>query len=229
MNPSMTLPEITHPIESMLMKWKEINPHLFIHLEIASTKDMKLRKTIMNTFFPLVDSIGLNEQELISFVEVINPDHAIKMLKSLNPLLIFEALKLIFDRYPNLRIHFHYLGYFMILSKQISNEESVKRKEGLILSSLLAALKVKGNETISIEEIGSIPLELSTKGVLHLKQVYRYLGKTYPEGFFTDEVGVFHSPSFSVVGMPTIVVENPKKTVGLGDLISSVSILHESQ
>ncbi|TFG11085.1 hypothetical protein EU534_00050 [Candidatus Heimdallarchaeota archaeon] len=229
MNSSMSFSEIFQQIKSMLIRWREINPDLCIHLEIASTRDQELRRTIVSILFKLVDSIGLNEQELISFIEMINQELADDLKKHLTPISVFNALKQILDKYPNLRIHFHYLGYFMILSKPITSKYAIKRRRGLILASLLAAIRVKGLDTISLEDVSNIPLDISIKGSRDLDLLYQYLKANYSEGINQNEMGVFYSHFFTLVGIPTIVVNKPKRTVGLGDLISSISILYESQ
>jgi len=229
MNSSISFSDILWPIKSLLMRWRELNPDLCIHLELASTRDIELRRTIVRVLFQLVDSIGLNEQELILFVEIISPKLADDLRRSFTPVSVFNALKQIFDEYPNLRIHFHYLGYFMILSKQITNNFARKRRNGLILASLLAATKVKGPSIMNLEEVEDVHLEISNEGLKDLERVYQHIEVNYSEGDTPNQTGIFHSSYFSFVGVPTIVVDNPKRTVGLGDLISSISILYESQ
>ncbi len=228
-NPSQTFYDAIKPIETMLKKWKRSNSLLCLHLEIASTKDIELRKTIVNTLFPIINSIGLNEQELISFIEVLNPKIAYEMQESLESVLVFKALNMILQKYPNLRIHFHYLGYFLILSKPVEQERAMIRKKGLLLSSLLASIRAKGMEITSLDEIREAFLDISKKGLESLKHLQDYLVSEYQEqgNLLTD--GIFKSPFFSLIGVPTIIVKNPKLTVGLGDLISSISIFYETQ
>ncbi|MHA1203227.1 MAG: ADP-dependent glucokinase/phosphofructokinase [Candidatus Heimdallarchaeaceae archaeon] len=226
-NPSLSFYDVMKPVEIMLKKWKTTNPNLYLHLEIASTKSIELRKTIIETLFPLVDSIGLNEQELMSYIEVVNSKITHKLGEPMGSVLVFRALNEILNKYPNLRIHFHFLGYFLILSKPIEQKEAKIRKQGLLMSSLLAAIKAEGKEITSLDEIQNVSLDISSKGLEELKQLQKHLETTYSTKGSLQQNGIIHSPSFSLIGVPTIIVKDPKAIVGLGDLISSFSILYE--
>ena len=150
------------------------------------------------------------------------------MKKSLSSILVFEALNRILCAFPNLRIHFHYLGYFLILSTPIKQEKALIRKNGLILSSLIAAIKATGREIVSLKEIADVSLDFSSEGFESLENLQEHLIKfscITQDKLHVD--GIFHSSSFSLIGVPTIVVQNPVTTVGLGDHISSISIFYE--
>lgn len=221
--------KILAPIKSMLIKWKKISPKLCIHLELASTKDVKLRRTIIRDLFPLVDSVGLNEQELISFIEVLDKSLADNMKESMGSVPVFTALHKILNEFPNLRLHFHYLGYFLVISSPIKEQEIEVRKNSLLLSSLLASMKAEGKIITSLQEISDVTLNLSSKGLEELRTLQDYLETVYSKKMDFSKSGSYELPSFTLVGVPTIVVEKPKTTVGLGDLISSFSILFEVQ
>ena len=226
---SQSFYDIIAPVETMLKKWKVTNPLLYLHLEIASTKDVKLRKTIIEVLFPLVDSIGLNEQELISFIEIINPKFASELRKNMSSVMFFKALNEILQHYPNIRIHFHYLGYFLILSKPIDYKKAQMRKQGLILSSLFAARNAEGREFTTFGDIHNVSLNIAINGYEDLKKLHNYLQSHFSTKESLHEDGLLFTPFFSLIGIPTIIVDNPKELVGLGDTISSVSILYETQ
>ena len=50
-----------------------------VHLEIASTQDIEVRKAIIQKLATNVDSIGINERELIDILEVVGEDKLAKM------------------------------------------------------------------------------------------------------------------------------------------------------
>ena len=54
----------------VIKRWKEANPEMIIHLEIASTQDKAIRQAIIEQIAPLVDSAGLNERETIDLLEI---------------------------------------------------------------------------------------------------------------------------------------------------------------
>lgn len=226
---SQSFYDVIRPVEIMLKKWKITNPSICLHLEIASTKNIKLRQCIVETLFPLVDSIGLNEQELMSFIEILNPELSNQLRNDLNSIIVFKAINEIFQRYSHLRIHFHYLGYFLIISRPIDIKKAQERKKGLILSSLYAAVKANGLDITSAKDIRNIPLDISVDGYDELKKLQTYLKSHFSIEKSLHTSGLLFAPSFCLVGVPTIVVTHPKELVGLGDLISSISILHEIQ
>ncbi|GAG83375.1 unnamed protein product, partial [marine sediment metagenome] len=56
----------------------------------------------------------------------------------------------------------------------------------------------------------------------HLESQFEVKGNLY-------ETGIVETPFFSLVGIPTILVIDPQKLVGLGDTISSIAILFDTK
>uniref|UniRef100_K7FGP5 ADP dependent glucokinase n=1 Tax=Pelodiscus sinensis TaxID=13735 RepID=K7FGP5_PELSI len=95
-----------------------------IHLELASMTDQDFMSKIMHQVFPLVNSVGLNEQELLFLTQSASGPHA--SLASWNEVpdvgivsdILFWILKKhgrTMDKASNLtRIHFHTLAYHIL-------------------------------------------------------------------------------------------------------------------
>ena len=82
--------------------WRQKCLGCIIHLELASTQDVAIRKAIVNKIVPLVDSIGVNERETIDVLQVIGEEElAKKCEENPNSVNLFEALKL--RKKPNVR------------------------------------------------------------------------------------------------------------------------------
>ena len=58
----------------IINKWKENHPGAILHLEMASTQDLVMRKYLLDTLSKKVDSLGFNERELIDLLEVMNEE-----------------------------------------------------------------------------------------------------------------------------------------------------------
>jgi len=225
LNTSHSYRDVILPIVKMISKWKENNPNLFIHLETASTQDIKLREVIIELIFPLVDSVGINEQELLSFVEVLNSDVAISMQKDMSSLKLFEGMQVLFNKFPDIRIHLHNLGYFLILSNLRDIDEINRRKRSLIHASLFAAAKAQKGVIDSVSDISDVSIDLSTSGYEELRKLHSYIQSKYSVTGNLIKDGYLSTPSFTLTGIPTIVIKNAAELVGLGDTISSISVL----
>ncbi len=217
--------EIINPIIKMIEQWKKVNPDLYIHLEIASTNNAKLRNFVKKNLFPLINSIGVNEQELIFFSSTKKEQEGEKLDKKNTSTTLFQFLYGLFSEYPHLRIHLHYLEYFLVLSPVINNKEANMAKKALILSSYFAALKAKKGSIGSFHEIHDVELNLSSKGYEELKNLQLYLESQFNVKGNLFKTGIVETASFSLIGIPTILVKNSRKLVGLGDTISSIAVL----
>jgi len=219
--------KIFHKISGIFEKWKKKNPELVIHLELAATKVVKTRKLISSTILPFVDSIGLNEQELLSFLKEPNEKRFSIPTSNYTVISLLEVLLSFFYSYPHLRIHFHYLGIYFIISPPISTELAKRRRNSLIASSLIAAFKIK-DKLFPIEQLSNFKEEISLeKSFIEFQELKKHLIEKHH--LKEDSVkGHFKSPDFSLVCVPTIIVETIEQLVGAGDIISLTSLLFET-
>ena len=75
----------------VIKKWQQNGA--LLHLEIASTQDKIVRKTIVDKVATLADSIGLNERETIDVLEVIGEESLAEICESkINSRNLFEAI-----------------------------------------------------------------------------------------------------------------------------------------
>lgn len=231
LNPEMqdntTYYDIIAPIISMFKEWKKTNPDLKIHLEFAATRDKELIKAIFQRLLPLVNSIGLNEQELLSILETTNVTTYKKLRKEMSSVNLFEGILNIWVKYPHLRIHLHYLGYYLTISSRLHEKHAIKRKQALILSAVFAAVKAKNGSICSINEINNVLCSVSKSGYEEIEGLLSFLKSEYKS---IDEIedGIMSTDSFTVIGIPTIIVKSAQQLVGVGDTISVLALLLEN-
>jgi ADP-dependent phosphofructokinase/glucokinase len=224
---SKSYAEFFEPVLSLIRKWKERKPSLIVHLELAAVKDGVLKQAIIDNLFTVVDSIGLNEQELVSFLHCIDKSLSISLHSTMSSINIFKGMHAIFSKYPHIRLHLHYLDYFLLLSPLISEESALMRKNSLVISSLFAATKAKNGSIDRLSDTKLIDYNISKKGLEELQNLENYLvNERDGDNSFINN-GYIQTKSFTMVGTPTIVVPSPKYLVGLGDTISLVSLLYE--
>ncbi len=226
-HPSKPYVEVFEPVLNLISKWKERNPLLIIHLELAAVKDRNLKQAIIDNLFPVVDSIGLNEQELISFLHCIDKSLSKTIHSTISSINLFKGMHAIFSKYPHIRLHLHYLDYFLLLSPLISEESALIRRNSLIISSLFAAVKAKHGNIDRQTDAKLIDHNISKKGLGELQKLENYLRSEWSGDANLTNNGYMQTKSFTMFGIPTVVIPFPTHLVGLGDTISLISILYE--
>ena len=225
--PTKTYLDTISPVSELIMKWKESNPDLFIHFEIASTKAIQLKQLIIDKIIPSMDSIGLNEQELLDLLQIIDSTTYSLLREDLSAINLFKGILCILRIFPHLRIHLHYLGFYLVLSSPITEPQIHRRRNSLILASHNAAKKAEKGEIESYDILLASDYLVSNEGIKQLIALENYLDKEFQVKSNFSQNGFFNTPNFTLVGIPSIVVETPKHVVGLGDTISLISILFD--
>lgn len=216
-NNGVILQEGTLPI---IEKWK--SKGAVVHLEIASTQDLAVRKSIIKKIAPYVDSIGINEREAIDILEVTNNNElAQKCEKNTHSICMFEALLAIKKEIKAPRIQLHMFGFYMTLQDKgfrISPEANLR---GMMTAATVAAGKAG---TGSVNEAGNLlwaqGQEVSDIGLKELEDLARFIRNQELE-----ETGIVEYDGFDLIAVPTILIDKPKTLVGMGDTISSISLL----
>jgi ADP-dependent phosphofructokinase/glucokinase len=205
--------------------WKRAHPGCVVHFEFASTQDIEIRKALATQLAPLADSVGCNEQEEIQILEALGENALARDCAALDSVSLFKGLLRIFETFKVGRIQLHMFGLYVTLARKdlsISNESI---RDGMAFAATLAAAKA-GTGSLEREdnllwahgrEVADISLKELTALAGHLKSAYGI------EHFESSGVGV--ADNFRVVAVPTILIEKPVTLVGMGDTISSLSLV----
>ncbi len=188
-----------------------------VHLEFAFTQDETVRKAIAD-FLGLFHSVGLNEVELASIMEVLGEKALAEKLLAhdpVDPLAVTEAMLKLAERTGVKRIHFHTYGYYLALTEY--RGEYVR--DALLFAALAAASKAKLGDVRSIDEVAKamdVPVNEKARAV---------------EEAFSREYGMrggmAEVDGYQLTFVPTKIVAEPKSTVGIGDTISSSAFVGE--
>ena len=187
------------------------------HLEFAFTPDETVRKTILDLLGDLW-SVGLNEVELASIMEVIGEKGlAEKLLANdpVDPVAVTEAMLKLAEKTGVRRIHFHTYGYYLALTDY--RGEFVR--DALLFAALAAAAKAKLGDVNSIDDIVKA-MDVPVNG--KAKPVEEVLTERYKM-----KNGIAEVENYQLAFVPTKIVEKPKSTVGIGDTISSSAFVGE--
>ena len=206
----------------LIKKWKADNPHSIIHLEIASTQDINVRRAIMEHIAPLADSMGLNEREALDVLEVADKEMFENVKnKKLSAPLLFDVLLKIKERYLTPRIQLHFFGMYLTLQNKGFKISQEQNKNGMMLASTIAATKAgTGNINEYDKLLWAHGKSVSDVGLNELESLARYL--KCPE---LAETGICEIKGYELTAVPTILVEKPLTLVGMGDTISSISLI----
>ena len=187
------------------------------HLEFAFTPDETVRKAILN-LLPKFWSVGLNEVELASIMEVMGEKElAEKLLANdpVDPIAVTEAMLKLAERTGVKRIHFHTYGYYLALTSY--KGEFVR--DALLFAALAAAAKAKLGDVPSINEVvNAMDVPVNER----VKPVEEALVREYGMA-----KGIAEVDGYQLAFIPTKIVAKPKSTVGIGDTISSSAFVGE--
>lgn len=214
--------ELVKNSATLIESWKKKNPDGIIHLEVASTQDKLVRKAVVEEIAPLVDSIGLNERETLDVLEVIDENQFEELRKNeLTAPLLFKAILDIKQKIKVPRIQLHMFGLYITVQDKNFKIPAENNLKGMMLAATVAATKAG---TGKIEEYDNLlwakDMSVSDVGLRELTSL--------AESFNMHELlktGIDNYLNFEIIAVPTILIQKPLTLVGMGDTISSVSLI----
>lgn len=193
-----------------------------VHLEIASTQDINVRKAILQKLATNVDSIGINERELIDILEVTGEEKlAQQCCEDCHAENLFRALLRVKEILKTPRIQLHFFGLYITLQNKSFRITPEQNRSGMMLAATVAAGKAgTGNLNRRENLLWAQGQKVSDVGLNELQTI---AGIIEDDNLLTT--GISQYAGFDVIAVPTILVEKPITLVGMGDTISSVSLI----
>ena len=192
-----------------------------IHLEIASTQDKNVRRYMLEKIAPLCDSVGLNERETLDATEVLFPD-MFEKLKNAKPSAVnlLEAIAKIKEFTKVKRLQLHIFGLYLCLQDKDYKFSGLQSLNGMLCASTVAASKA---ELGYLREKQDLMFADNKDNSIFFGEL-NDLSKHLKEPLLLSE-GIVDYKGYDLIAVPTILVKNPKTLVGMGDTISSVSLI----
>jgi ADP-dependent phosphofructokinase/glucokinase len=212
--------------KKIISNWVNSNVNHILHLEMASTQDTTIRKNLLDNLTTEVDSLGFNERELIDLLEVINePKLALECEQKTNSVNLFKGMLKIFEYTNCPRIQLHMFGLYVTLQQKNYKISAQQNLKGMQLAAVIAATKA-GTGSIDKNEIllWAKDLEVSDVGLNELQELSNFLGNTNYKNTLMQN-GLFSNNEFDLIAVPTILIDKPITLVGMGDTISSISLV----
>ncbi|MGH0115364.1 UNVERIFIED_CONTAM: hypothetical protein FKN15_006792 [Acipenser sinensis] len=197
-----------------------------IHLELASMTDTDYMNSIMQEVLPIVNSIGLNEQELLFISQAGMGPHSQLLSWSGVPDVgqVSDILLWILKQHGRTdleseadltRIHFHTLAYHILATVDGFWANQV--------SAVSAGARVAGSQACGTQEIDVNRVVLKAPLEFHTSRDEPGQTMTLNP---SEPVVVWQRENVSFYLTPVLVCKNPLRTVGLGDAISAEGLLY---
>lgn len=199
--------------------WRQNCPQCIFHLEIASTQDKIIRKAIIEKIAPLMDSIGINERETIDLLEVINEEAlAERCRQQATAENLFFGLVKIKEKTGLARIQLHMFGLYITLQDKDFRLSPQENLRGMMTAATIAAAKAgTGNIDNLLWAHGH---DVSDVGLIEADSLAVATGQND-----LARCGIGRYRHWDVIVVPTILIEKPVTLVGMGDTISSLSLV----
>ncbi len=213
----------------VIRAWRAGSPACLLHLEVASTQDRVVRRHVLEGPARQVDSIGMNERETIDLIELLDADD-LAALCNREPRAdhLFRAMHRVFDHTGCPRVQLHMYGLYVTIQRKGFRITPAANRRGMQTAAVVAAGKA-GTGAIDTPAalLWALGKDVSDVGLGELKRLAALpeLGGAGGADGTLLTTGIFEGADFDVIAVPTILVDRPVTLVGMGDTISSVSLV----
>jgi len=212
--------------KQLVEQWRMNHPGVLLHLEVASTQDKYIRKYLLDNLATITDSVGFNERELIDLLEVMGEEKLASLCeKETNATNLFKGMLKVFEYTKCPRLQLHMFGLYVTLQQRGFKVTAAQNRNGMQLAAVIAAAKA-GTGSINNEKVllWAKDREVSEVGLRELENLSKFISKEFGENNLEEE-GIFSYDKLDVIAVPTILIDKPVTLVGMGDTISSISLV----
>ncbi|TGC08450.1 ADP-dependent glucokinase/phosphofructokinase [Methanolobus halotolerans] len=208
-----------------LKEWKVLNNKLYIHVEFGHFSSDKMAYDVFNSLFPLVDSIGINEDELAMLAHMSELDTS-GILEMDAEAILETAVSLCEVSGPG-RVQIHTREFVLSVASDmhLGAEHILETLHFGVNCAAAFACSGKLDERENLLKIAS-SIGRSKYG----KEQVQNIADQIPSGDdgITREDSIFRKyREHFICAVPTRLCGDPVATVGLGDTISSAIFLRE--
>ena len=116
-------------------------------------------------------------------------------------------------------------GLYVTLQRKGFKLSALQNRNGMQLAAVVAAAKA-GTGAINNKNVilWAKDKEVSDIGLEELKDLSEEIKKQFGGNKLVEE-GIYSNDEFEVIAVPAIIIDNPVTLVGMGDTISSISLV----
>ena len=212
--------------KGVIENWYKGGKKTVLHLEVASTQDKTIRKYLLDNIAKNIDSVGFNERELIDILEVIDQHELAEQCdKNTHSVNLFKGMLKIFEFLNCSRMQLHMFGLYVTLQKKGFKVSALQNRNGMQLAAVIAAAKA-GTGAIDKSEtlLWATGREVAEVGLKELNELAAFVTKEFGKNNMIED-GIFENDEIEIIAVPTIIIDKPLTLVGMGDTISSISLV----
>lgn len=173
------------------------NPDIRVHIECVSATDPAVNSAIVHHILPVADSAGMNENELTLLKTKAGDRSPAGLAQSILELARETRIS---------RIHLHTFGYYLLVIRKDRAVAETSRA-ALMYAALVVAKAAAGTGT-----------GISPKGIEAVREIAGAFAPGAGPGIFTDG-------DYLIIAVPTMIATGITRTVGLGDILSSIAFV----
>lgn len=185
------------------------------HLEFVHRND-ELSKKVLKYIAPCVDSLGLDETEFKKVIELAIGE---ELGNNVNLGEAFQHSKKLLETLGLQRVHLHTYRYHLVTMVQDYHCSKKNVRRSMLYGEIAA---IQSADTGKIPEREQIQdFDMDDKRLHRLHELQEFGDHLEIQEF--DSSGTAEVEGFDVVAIPTLIHEDPVRTVGMGDIISSAA------
>ncbi|MFB6291879.1 MAG: ADP-dependent glucokinase/phosphofructokinase [Candidatus Nanohaloarchaea archaeon] len=191
-----------------------------VHLEYVH-KDDERASLVARHVLPVVDSIGLDEDESREICELLDLDVDMEEEMTLGD--AFHLSRQLMEKFELSRCHIHTYSFHVTVVDSDYEVGTEKIRDAMLLGELSAIKTADTGELPGKEDLEE--LETDDKHVHRLDELEDFQHYFGLDRFAATGTGKVEG--YRVAAIPTIIHEDPERLVGLGDVISSGAFVGE--
>jgi ADP-dependent phosphofructokinase/glucokinase len=123
------------------------------------------------------------------------------------------------------RMQLHMFGLYVTLQKKGFRISPNQNRNGMQLAAVIAAAKA-GTGSIDSADVllWAKDRQVSEVGLKELNNLADFVTKEFGKNNLVEE-GIFINEQIEIIAVPTIIIDKPLTLVGMGDTISSISLV----
>ena len=205
-----------------------IPPSTPVHWELATIGDLTYLHDLGEIIFSRIDSLGLNEQELVSLAKSSGASFNFSSVPAKPGVpVVSDLLHWLVQTHSSLgrpgsllsRVHFHTLSFHIIVTLQEGG------RWGNSVSAVLAGAQVAGLQACNLPDFDPPQFEIRAPLSFPLSSSDSKLSRTTMDVTPDAPVASWVREGMAYHFTPVLVCREPVRTVGLGDAISSLGLL----